>query len=188
MPVIMNENPDYNGYSPLQTVAFDTLSDDGARNVDKLKELAELLARHEAAGTLRDELAYINRIAPEGSEPTHESILQVAMRTQEAFQLCCQCALKCPGLLGELLIHQDMDGDTVLHQLINFNRAPACEALRTVISSMEAGEERTSVMETICKLFDQGNKERKTPRDLVAERSEEKGEVIKEVALLEALA
>ncbi|OGT32025.1 MAG: hypothetical protein A3E87_10775 [Gammaproteobacteria bacterium RIFCSPHIGHO2_12_FULL_35_23] len=187
MPVVMNPDPDYNGYNQLQTIAYDTLNDAKTLERSKLEELEKLLAEYEGEGTakLREELAYINRTAPEGSEPTEESILQVAMRTQEAFQLCCQFALKCPGLLSALLIHQDMDGDTVLHQLINFNRAPACEALRTVISSMEVGEERTSVIEVICKLLDEGNKKGETPRDLVAERSEGKGAIIEQVEILE---
>jgi ankyrin repeat protein len=107
-------DPENVGYSPFQCALYE----------GKLAEINHLLRYYKAKGSLSDELSHTS------AGVTRENVLHVAMKHTEAFQLCCTEINNIGGLLETLLQQHDADGDTVLHQMVEFGRLEALNVLR----------------------------------------------------------
>lgn len=109
----MSKDPASAGYSLFQCAAYDGVP----KNVERL------IKYYNEKETLSTELSFI---APE----TKETILHIAIKNHEVFSLCCKAIEQCDKTLFATLIQQqDMDEDSVFHQIAEFGRAESLKIL-----------------------------------------------------------
>lgn len=101
-------------YSPLQCAAY---------NCDR-EAIPVLLETYAQNGTLAQELSY-------HAGKFGETILHIAIKDPNIFAQCCD-ALTSIGLFEQTLMQPDGDGDTVMHQIVEFGRKESLEVLMPV--------------------------------------------------------
>lgn len=108
-----SQNPEYECYNPLQCAVYD------GQMVDVQVLIKEL--RHHGPLQLKEALEYRN-----GN--FGETILHVAIKHPRIFELCCD-ALKKINSFEQIVSAKDSDGDTIMHQIVEFGRVEALEIL-----------------------------------------------------------
>lgn len=105
-------------YSPLQCAAYNETSPENARLAVLI-----LIEHYESQGeaVLKEALSY-------AGGDFGEHILHIAMKYPDIFMDCCD-ALERVSLLEELLLRPDGEGDTVMHQLVEYGRLESFQRL-----------------------------------------------------------
>ncbi|MCX7115830.1 MAG: ankyrin repeat domain-containing protein [Gammaproteobacteria bacterium] len=101
------DEPNYENYSALQCAAYDS-------NVQAYRILLDAFIGN---NTFVDVCRWVNK------DNTKENIFHVAIKNPEILTLTFEAILdKERHLLNELLPQRDVDGDTILHQVVEFGR------------------------------------------------------------------
>lgn len=134
----------YVGYNALQCAAYD-----GNRG-----HFQALIDHYREEGNLADQLKFVS---PENE--THENILHVAMKHTKIFEIACKAIKETQSnSFPELLHAPDCDGDTLLHQAVEFGRPGALEILAHYVDRKE-----------LAKALEQQNNHKETPLDIAHE-------------------
>lgn len=98
-----------------------------------VNELKALIQQYREDNFLSTEL--------ERKDALGQNILHVAMANIEHFKILCNLLLEeYPNLFFRLIVEQDIEGDTPLHQLVQFNRVEALTHLFEILSDNELGK------------------------------------------------
>lgn len=114
------QDPDEQAYSPLQFAAYD----------GNLLAVQALVAHYRTAQTFEAEMRYVNQSTEPGDrKQTQVNVFQVAIKHAAIFQYLFEEAKTIPHLEDTLLCQRDRDGDSVVHQIVEFGRAKVLQYL-----------------------------------------------------------